>query len=46
MEFRFLELVGKVKFIDCCEKSEVKFSAVCHGVKKLLSVQGLRRFEK
>ena len=27
MEFRFLELLGKVKFIDCCKKLGVKLSA-------------------
>ena len=45
-EFRFLEPVGKVKFIDYCKKLEVKFSAVFLGVKKPLSVQVIRRFEK
>ena len=46
MEFRFLELVGKVKFIDCCKKLEVKLSAVCPGVKKPSSVEVIRKFEK
>ena len=45
-EFRFLEPVGKVKFIDYRKKLEVKFSAVFLGVKKPLSVQVIRRFEK
>ena len=46
MEFRFLELVGKVKFIDCCKKLGVKLSAVCPGVKKPPSVEVIMKFEK